>query len=122
LTIAEPFEQEVARRRIFESGHEHEGRHDRPMSAYLQRRNRQPHLAARNGGFPFAVARMERALTPSAREAKALGIRTDLTHTSTEDRRPLLVPGLGFLNLCRKLKEQMLPTKAASELHTDWEP
>jgi hypothetical protein len=41
---------------------------------------------------------------------------------STVDRRPLLAPGLGFLNLRRKLKEQMLLTKAADKLHANWQP
>ena len=53
---------------------------------------------------------------------RRLGIRKGLIRASTVDRRPLLAPWLGFLNLRRKLKEQMLLTKAADKLHANWQP
>jgi hypothetical protein len=35
--------------------------------------------------------------------------------------RSLLAPGLGLLDLCRKLEQEVLLAEAADKLHSDWQ-
>src|SRR5262249_34815858 len=47
------------------------------------------------------------------------GSRQLIRHTSAVNRRPILAPGLGLLDLRRKLEQQVLLAEAADKLHAD---